>query len=66
MKTILIYDAGEKYEPDIRIREFQDSTEMITFINTKIISSGIIAAYECYKEINIEPFEKVTAYRIKK
>lgn len=65
MKAVLIYDNGEEYEHDFQIKEFESEEKMIKFINEENIGDGVISAYEFYKEIEIEPFEKVVNYRIK-
>jgi hypothetical protein len=65
MKTVLIFNRGDQYDTDIQIKEFDEKEEMVKYINEKNIGKGIMAAYEIYKEIEIEPFEKVLNYRIK-
>ena len=64
MKTILIYDNGEEYEPNILVTEFESSKKMIEFIN-KQTPFEILGAYEVLKELQIESYEKVLTYRIK-
>lgn len=65
MKALLIYDVGEQYEPNYQRKEFESKEEMVEYINKNNIGEGIIAAYEFYKEIIIEPFQKVVNYKIK-
>lgn len=65
MKSVLFYDAGEQYAPDITVKEFENKEKMLDFINENDIGQSIIAAYEFYKEIDIEPFEKIISYKIK-
>jgi len=65
MKALLIYDNGEQYEPDFKIEEFDSKEKMIEFINEKNVGEGVIAAYEFYKEVEIEPFERVVNYKLK-
>jgi hypothetical protein len=65
MKAVLFYDAGEEYAPDVTVKEFENKEKMLDFINEKNIGQAVIAAYEYYKEIEIEPYEKVVNYKFK-
>ena len=65
MKAILIYNEGEEYEYSCKIDEFDSKEEMIKFINDNNVGEYIIAAYEFYKKIEIEPYEKTIKYKIK-
>jgi hypothetical protein len=64
MKAVLIYDNGEQYAPDITIQAFDSKSELIKFINDKNIGKAVIAAYEYYDEIKIQPVETVTKWEI--
>jgi len=63
--VVLIYDYGDQYEPDVLIKEFKSEDDMIEFINQNDIGKSVMAAYEAYRKIEIEPFEKIIKYRIK-
>lgn len=65
MKAVLFYDAGVEYAPDVTVKEFQNKEEMLDFINKNNIGQSVISAYEFYKEIEIEPYEKVLNYKFK-
>lgn len=65
MKAVLFYDAGEEFEPDITVKEFENKDKMLDFINEKNIGQAVIVAYEYYKKIEIEPYEKVINYKFK-
>jgi len=65
MDTVLIYDAGMEYEPSIEVKEFDTKEEMLKFINELRVGDKVIAAYEYFKKIEIEPYEKVTSYKFK-
>ena len=64
MKSLLIYLDGDEYEYDHIIKEFESEGALIDFINKENIST-VVAAYTFYKELEIEPFDKVVSYRIK-
>jgi len=64
MKALLIYDDGCVYDTRTEFKEFYTKKEMIDFINKENI--GILACYEIGNKIEIEAFEKVIQFRIKK
>ena len=47
------------------MEEFGSKDEMIKFINEFRVGDKVIAAYEYFKKIEIEPYEKVTSYKFK-
>jgi len=65
MKAVLFYDAGEEYESEIRVEEFESKEQMIYFVNEERIGNSIIAAYEYFRKIEIEPYEKIVSYKLK-
>ncbi len=64
MKIVLVYDSGDEYHEVREIKEFENKADLIAFVNSEGIGGSIEACYEVYGEIKIEPFEKVTEYRI--
>ena len=65
MKVVLIYDDGERYAPNVKVKEFDGGQEMIEFINNYNIGEEVIAAYQVCNRIEIETFESVVKYKIK-
>ena len=65
MKAVLFYDAGEEYESEIRVEEFESKEQMIYFVNKENLGNSIIAAYEYFRKIEIEPYEKIVSYKLK-
>ena len=65
MKFILIADYGDKYFKDIRTNYFDTESKLLEFVNKEVACMKIICCYEIAREVIIEPFEKVTQYRIK-
>ena len=64
MEIVLIYDQGERYDPDIVIKKFDTENSLVDFINDNGIGDNIEACYEINKEISIISYEKVTKYGI--
>ena len=62
---VLIYDKGDQFTQDIETKTFSTEPEMIDFVNKENIGYSVHSCYQVIKEIDIEPFEKVTEYRIK-
>ena len=65
MKAVLFYDAGQEYESNIKVEEFESKEQMIDFVNNARIGNSIIAAYEYFRKIEIEPYEKIVSYKLK-
>ena len=64
MKCVLIYDEGE-FESYFVCKEFNSEDELIRFVNKEKIGKAIVSAYRFYDKVEIEPYKKVTEYRIK-
>lgn len=37
MKAVLIFDDGERYEPNLKVKEFENKEDMLDYINEKKI-----------------------------
>jgi len=66
MKLVLIHKIGEGSSRQVAISSFVSEKVMLEFISDENIGHDIIQCYEVVRSIEIEPYEKVTEYRIKK
>jgi len=64
MKVVLFYMEGDEYEQAATQQVFNTKDEMINFVNDKGIGKDILVCYEVLREIKIEPYQKVTQYKI--
>ena len=64
MNAVLIYDNSSNLG-GVEVEEFGSKDEMLKFINEFHVGDKVIAAYEYFKKIEIEPYEKVTSYKFK-
>ncbi|MCP4984895.1 MAG: hypothetical protein GY928_02160 [Colwellia sp.] len=62
---VLIYDdSPDPYNKDVKIKEFKSESELIKFVNEETWND-ILGCYNFTRKIEIEPFKKVTEWRLK-
>jgi hypothetical protein len=62
---LLIYNKGDEWNERMEKATFSTEQAMIDFVNREKLGTSVFGCYNITKEIDIEPFEKVTEYRVK-